>query len=439
MHLTDKIPFIVIDFITVFPQPFLVAWVLCRFHTVNRPKTFIFVLAFATSLCHTALLNISSFPSKYILVALIPLHSLVCYLFIPHKIKNALTLSLLLLGLMVTIEILFAALLHPFYYNESILFPKQANLLSLTLIRSVYNLIYALCIFGLYTLFRRRIPHEHCAPTALSPFLFIYIWQTTLSILLYMFFPHHTPLLSALFFCSAVLAAVSMVAIVQLYSRGQAWYSLKRRQDRICAQRAVYETQRQKDAAVSLLKKQLYGSLQTQINTMLSQVDAAQPDALDQSLQKTCDLVGSFSQLQYCKHPVADAVLWEKSTQCTQNHITFTHTVSIPADLGLSPVVLCSLFSNLLDNSIAACRQLPEEQRWIACRAACRGIYLVVQTENPYRSDASADAPRRKGRGLRILSGLAKKYGGSLEISKTGGRFQITVCLRHDGFAVEEC
>lgn len=199
MLLTDILLFMLIDFITIFPQPFLVAWFLCRFYVVKHPRTFILVLSISVALCHAVLLYIPVFSMKYTLIVLMPLNFLICYLFIPQKIRQALTLLLLLASLMVTIELLFTALLYPFYYNQSVLFPQKADLLFLFLMRSAYNLVYALCIFGLCALFRRRQQKGHCAPTALGPFLLTYVWQTTLSIMLYFFYPHHTPLLSSLF------------------------------------------------------------------------------------------------------------------------------------------------------------------------------------------------------------------------------------------------
>ena len=100
----------------------------------------------------------------------------------------------------------------------------------------------------------------------------------------------------------------------------------------------------------------------------------------------------------------------------------------------MSGAAVCSLFSNVLDNAVHACLALPPQRRWIRCTAACRGAYLILREENPWNPAAPAHAGPSSGSGfgLQILSELARRYDGSLEVQQEDGCFRITVCLRRE-------
>ena len=60
-------------------------------------------------------------------------------------------------------------------------------------------------------------------------------------------------------------------------------------------------------------------------------------------------------QERLCENRIADTILSEKRKLCEQAGIQSEFSCSVPAGLPFDSVTLCSLFSNLLDNAIAAC------------------------------------------------------------------------------------
>ncbi|MDR1615398.1 MAG: GHKL domain-containing protein [Syntrophomonadaceae bacterium] len=91
---------------------------------------------------------------------------------------------------------------------------------------------------------------------------------------------------------------------------------------------------------------------------------------------------------------------------------------------------LCSIFGNLLDNAIDACRQKKgSDTPIIQLNSMVDGDYLFIKLVNP--SGKPVKTPVR-GRGYgssRILSDLACRYGGGYQSEHKDGVFTAVVSL----------
>jgi signal transduction histidine kinase len=131
----------------------------------------------------------------------------------------------------------------------------------------------------------------------------------------------------------------------------------------------------------------------------------------------------------YCAIPIINAVLREKAQTCAAAGIGLEVELNFPQRFDAEPTHLCSLFSNLLDNAISACRQTKDsEAATIRLTAMTDGDYLFVKTVNPSAAPVKDFAPGR-GYGSRILSEVAAKHGGGYQSEYKEGVFTAMVSL----------
>lgn len=168
-----------------------------------------------------------------------------------------------------------------------------------------------------------------------------------------------------------------------------------------------------------------YNNLLTSVRGLLKMgaYEQAQ-EALDNLLVR----VGQTRECSYCGVPIVNALLSEKQEICDREGIMLSADLLFPEGVSVEPIDLCSVFSNLMDNAIRACTQLPPEQRHITLTAGMKGDYLVVRCENP-AAKAPGPLPEGTGYGKRILRDIAQRWGGSFEAAYENGIYTATVIL----------
>jgi len=131
----------------------------------------------------------------------------------------------------------------------------------------------------------------------------------------------------------------------------------------------------------------------------------------------------------YCSIPVINAVLAEKEKECTDADISLLVDLILPDVLAVEPMHLCSIFCNLLDNAIAACKEVSGGERpMIRLSSKIEGDYLFIKLTNPSNEPSKKRIPGR-GYGTRILSDLAARYGGSYKGEYSSGIFTAVISL----------
>lgn len=129
----------------------------------------------------------------------------------------------------------------------------------------------------------------------------------------------------------------------------------------------------------------------------------------------------------YCPIPVVNAVLSGKERLCREKGITLAVDLSLPGELTVEPIHLCSIFANLLDNAIRAAEQSGVPQPTITLRSLQEGDYLFLKVTNP--SPPPSPPPEGRGMGQRILQDLGRQYGGGYQWEYADGTFTALVCL----------
>lgn len=151
-------------------------------------------------------------------------------------------------------------------------------------------------------------------------------------------------------------------------------------------------------------------------------------DALGQYLSRTAGRIEESSAFVTTGNPHIDAILNLKLSDLQKNHIVCNPDVTIPPRLSLSFSEAVTLFGNLLDNALAACRMLPEVQREVQLTVSYQGQSLLIHMENPVSPYDSAVLPAY-GVGLKNVEKTAAAYHGLLQTQINDGRYYTDVVL----------
>ena len=180
-------------------------------------------------------------------------------------------------------------------------------------------------------------------------------------------------------------------------------------------------------------RREMLAELRRDFKSRLEDVAALASDGKDVSAREMIanltDQINLTLENPYCAIPVVNAVLMEKEKACRDASIDLSVDLDIPSPLDVSPMHLCSIFSNILDNAIAACPTAQGADRpLIQLSSLADGDYLFIKVTNPSGRPKSKPAPGR-GYGLRILSELAKRYDGDFQSDFRDGVFTVVMSL----------
>lgn len=151
----------------------------------------------------------------------------------------------------------------------------------------------------------------------------------------------------------------------------------------------------------------------------------------EEMLQQFSQKVASTRETPFCHIPVINSILTDKEIQCEKENIRLTVNIVLPYEVVATQLELCSIFGNLTDNAIKACRKL-SENREIQLYCGVSGNYVVFECTNPAVSGAKA-TPEGTGYGFKILNSFAKKYNGDFRTSFEDGKFTAQLSLLNVG------
>lgn len=99
---------------------------------------------------------------------------------------------------------------------------------------------------------------------------------------------------------------------------------------------------------------------------------------------------------------------------------------------------ICTIFSNLLDNAVEACQELPPDMRWIQVRVSQKNSMLFIRVKNTMGQKPEVQKGRLRtrksnhtihGLGIENIRRAVEKYDGFYDYSYSGEMFETTVTL----------
>ena len=150
--------------------------------------------------------------------------------------------------------------------------------------------------------------------------------------------------------------------------------------------------------------------------------------------------------ISYCEHRIVNALLFVKQRKMKQYGISFDCRVRLAEDCFVESSHLCRILSNLLDNAIEACREIPNAEIHLTCMPV--KDTLLMKTENPVSGSipiqknglpASTKKEFGHGKGLASVKEIVDRYHGELRIEQKSSMFLVSVALFQKTGGKGEC
>ena len=150
----------------------------------------------------------------------------------------------------------------------------------------------------------------------------------------------------------------------------------------------------------------------------------------------------SYRDVRLCNsgNDIIDAVINCSAAEAARSQIDFHYEVNLSSTLSqISPVDLCAVLGNQLENALDACKKIPEVQdRFVHVTIRQNKGFVVIQVinsafRNPFTSDGRLVTDKANselhGLGLKSIQDTVDKYNGYLTNSYADHRFQSEALL----------
>lgn len=137
----------------------------------------------------------------------------------------------------------------------------------------------------------------------------------------------------------------------------------------------------------------------------------------------------------YCEDGLLNTILLRKEQAASALGIETAYRILLHGSLNLNPVMITSLFTNLLDNGIEACAASHCDKPFLELTVKLERSCLIIQMINSKDPDIKFDRTSTKvnaadhGFGLSLMEGIAKETDGVCEWTDLGQRFVSTIML----------
>lgn len=138
-------------------------------------------------------------------------------------------------------------------------------------------------------------------------------------------------------------------------------------------------------------------------------------------------------------NPICDAIINEKYNISQTEGINFQCEFLIPQNTSLDSIDLCVLLSNVLDNSIDACKKINNNHKFISIKSYVKGLYLIIEIINSssekllYNGDkiiTSKSDNLNHGVGLSNINDVVNKYNGALDMIEEINQVTLSIMLK---------
>jgi len=153
-------------------------------------------------------------------------------------------------------------------------------------------------------------------------------------------------------------------------------------------------------------------------------------------LEQLQSQVSHTKEYIWCANPVVNAVLTEKTKECTAVEVPIEVEVTLDETCNIEPIRLCSAFTNLLDNAIHAARNYEKQRRFIRLRCVQDGDYIHIKVENSASKPPYKRLPTKgHGYGQQILKEIAQRYHGELHTNWREDIYSAVLSLENPQYA----
>lgn len=144
----------------------------------------------------------------------------------------------------------------------------------------------------------------------------------------------------------------------------------------------------------------------------------------------------SFRRTVSVNHEIVDAIITEMQQQSEEDGIRWEVEGAMPANIKISDFALCTIFSNILSNSVEACRKLPQEERYIHLEIRNLDDKLVIELVNPVKEPVEIEKlgtvtskldKENHGFGIENVKSMVERNHGEITFKNLDERFKVTI------------
>lgn len=156
------------------------------------------------------------------------------------------------------------------------------------------------------------------------------------------------------------------------------------------------------------------------------------------SIKEINDLIKVYDSNIVTSNEVLNIILSEKSLACSASKIRLTPMIDASNLDIMQKGDIYSLFGNILDNSINACKELDDlDKRCISLNVYNINDFIVISEQNYFKGTLNFDSGlpisskdyRYHGFGMKSIKMIVNKYHGSLYIDTSNNIFSLTIII----------
>lgn len=370
------------------------------------------------------------FSSQFLLGGNIMLIFIICSITRRKKIKQRCIFSMLICTVWMLIEVIVIVILESAITDTKILYDAG-------------SFLSKMCMLLLSVLIKRYMQHKHHSEISLRYFLTILLIPVSSIYLMHQIFlivAIHEEYNGFAITTSLLLLIVNYV-IFQVYD----WMN---RDAELQTQNLLYKQQLELCSLQAEERESLYleirrirHDMKNHLSSLLGMIHAGEANVAGTYIQEMLDdgIGDRVSEVSRSGNIVIDSLINHKYALAQKDNIPFEVNVFVPVALPFQSAHLVIIFGNLLENSLEACRKLPQDKRYIRLDVTYEKGVLQISVCNSCVDNHKKNAMGKyitskkdkvnHGMGLSSVEQAVSCYHGEIMIKDCDGKFSVTVVM----------
>lgn len=174
--------------------------------------------------------------------------------------------------------------------------------------------------------------------------------------------------------------------------------------------------------------------LQAQMKTLSDKEDKDKKSETEEMIESLRREISDYEDYVQTGNGFLDIILKDKIKAAKEKHIDFHTEVDFPKGDFMEPLDISTIFGNALDNAIEACKNIPEEERFITLKVGVKRNFLVISVENSAKQETEEKGTTKAdtflhGFGLKNIQRAAEKYGGQCKRNYQCGVYMLSILI----------
>lgn len=167
---------------------------------------------------------------------------------------------------------------------------------------------------------------------------------------------------------------------------------------------------------------------------VINKLYATDPKAGANYSKKVNDTLEYYTPKFKCKNSILNIIVNEKIKTCEEKNITFHYSIENTDIHFMDDIDITSLFANLLDNAIEACKKMQQKNKCVDLRVYKFNKMLVINVINTMEKrplkvndEFISSKPDHKAIGLKNVKLIVEKYDGDINIETEQCKFSVSI------------